>query len=155
MERAQAKIRRIQDGYEVDPPLYTAEEAEERIRMHRNTIARAQAEVERLQQFAQQQALGQASKEEVRRILETLRDANLENATFAEKQDLIAKLGIKVYPSEDGKVVRITSTLQCPPGSRFSPQKMSMASPILFIPWESREAQVHLEVLLSSETNNK
>jgi len=132
MERAQAKIRRIQDGYEADPPLYTAEEAEERIRMHRNTIARAQAEMERLQQFAQQQAVGQTSKEEVRRVLETLRDANLENATFAEKQDLIAKLGIKVYPSEDGKVVCITSTLQCPfPGSRFSPQKMSMASPKL------------------------
>jgi hypothetical protein len=62
----------------------------------------------------------------------SLRDANLENASFDEKRDLIAKLGTKVYPSEDGKIVRISSTLQFAPSAlELSPQIISIASPKL------------------------
>ncbi|OGO20109.1 MAG: hypothetical protein A2144_11495 [Chloroflexi bacterium RBG_16_50_9] len=44
----------------------------------------------------------------------------------------MAQLGIKVYPSEDGKVVRIASTLQFAPSPLdLSPQIISIASPIL------------------------
>ena len=39
--------------------------------------------------------------------LKVLGDRNLEGATFEEKLDIIAKLGIKVYPSEDLKSVRL------------------------------------------------
>ena len=52
----------------------------------------------------EQRATSRQSREEALHILETIRDTNLENASFEEKCDLIAKLGIKVYPSEDGKV---------------------------------------------------
>ncbi|MBA7666214.1 hypothetical protein ES703_74292 [subsurface metagenome] len=65
-------------------------------------------------------------------MLDTIRDMNLEDVSFSDKQSLIAKLGIKVYPSEDKKVVRISSIIQrdpCP--FEFSPQKISMASPKL------------------------
>ena len=71
------------------------------------------------------------TKEAARRTLEALRDANLEDATFAEKRDIIAELGIRVYPSEDGKVVRIVSRLNSSAESKLSPQKISMASPKL------------------------
>ena len=132
IERTQAKIRRIQDGYEADPPVYTASEAEEGTRVYRERISHAETKVHRLQDLKQQHVVNKETKEEARRILEVLRDMNLDKASFSEKQDLTTKLGIKVYPSEDGKVVRISSKLQpdpCP--LKLSPQIISMASPKL------------------------
>jgi hypothetical protein len=79
-----------------------------------------------------QKAISRQTKEEALQILESIRDTNLINASFDEKRNLIAKLGIKVYPSEDGKVLRISSTLQFAPSPlELSPQIISMASPIL------------------------
>ena len=79
-----------------------------------------------------QKAISRQSREEALQILKKLRDTNLDNASFEEKSDLIAKLGIKVYPSEDGKVVRISSTLHFAPSPlEVSPQIISMASPKL------------------------
>lgn len=126
----QAKIRRIHDGYEADPPLYTASEVKERIRTYRDMIARAQTEEKHLQAQVKNHAVNKRTTEEVRRALESLRDENLENAIFSEKQDLVAKLGIMVYPSEDHKVVRIASRLPVVTTS-FSPQIISIASPKL------------------------
>ncbi len=75
---------------------------------------------------------GDVTEGKARRILEELRDINLDTATFAERQDLIAKLGIKVYPSDEGKVVRIACKVHPFTGtSRLSPQIISMASPKL------------------------
>lgn len=70
--------------------------------------------------------------EEARRILETLRNENLENATFTDKRNPITKLGIVVYPSEDAKVIQVASTLRSlNHDSKFSHQIISMASPKL------------------------
>ena len=66
----------------------------------------------------------------LRRSLEEVRNENLENASLSDKQELIAKLGIMVYPSEDHKTVRITSKLPIL-GDRLSHYKISMASPKL------------------------
>jgi len=41
----------------------------------------------------------------------SLRSQNLENATFDEKQELIARLGVTVIPSEDLKTRRISCRL--------------------------------------------
>jgi hypothetical protein len=54
----------------------------------------------------------------------------LENASFSEKQDLLARLGIMVYPPEAHKTVRIASELPVR-GDKISPQAMSIASPKL------------------------
>ena len=51
---------------------------------------------------------------------------------FSDKQNLIAKPGIKVYPSEDKKVVRISFIIQpapCP--LKFPLQEISITSPKL------------------------
>ena len=48
-----------------------------------------------------QQALNKKPKEESRCVLEAVRDMNLENTGFSKKQNLVAKLGVKVHPSED------------------------------------------------------
>ena len=134
IDRTQYKIRRIQDGYESDPPVYTADEVKEKIRAYRDSISRAEMEIHRLQSIMDQKATSRQSREEAVQILETLRDTNLENASFEEKCDLIAKLGIKVYPSEEGNVVRISSTLHFAPSPLdlgVSRQKINIASPKL------------------------
>jgi hypothetical protein len=130
IERIQYKIRRIQDGYEADPPVYTTGEVKEKMGLYRDLISHAETEIHRLQDIMGQKAISRQTKEEAFNILESLRDTNLENASFDEKRDLIAKMGIKVYPSEDGKIVRISSTLQFVPRQmKFSSQIMSIASP--------------------------
>jgi hypothetical protein len=77
-----------------------------------------------------QHVVGQNTIEIVRRSLEDIRNENLDNASFNDKQELIAKLGIMVYPSEDHKTVRITSRLPVL-GDNLSRYKISIASPKL------------------------
>ena len=78
----------------------------------------------------EQQVAGQNTIEMVRRSLEEVRNENLENASYEDKQELIARLGIVVYPSEDHKTVRITSKLPVL-RDEYSPQIMNIASPKL------------------------
>jgi uncharacterized small protein (DUF1192 family) len=69
IDQTEAKIRRIHEGYEAEPPLYTATEAEERIRAFRDLIARTDKEQQRLQTLLEQQVVGQRTLELVRRTL--------------------------------------------------------------------------------------
>jgi len=132
IERLQYKIRRIQDGYEADPPVYTTDEVIGKIGVYRDLISHAETEIHRLDDIMGQKAISRQTREEALQILESIRDTNLEKASFEEKRNLIAKLGIKVYPSEDGKVVRISSTLQFAPSPlAISPQKINIASVML------------------------
>jgi len=48
----------------------------------------------------------------VRKELKALRDSNLDEATFNRKLDIISTMGIKVYPSEDLRSVRVTCILE-------------------------------------------
>ena len=132
IERSQYRIRRIQEGFEADSPVYTADELKEKIGINRDLISRAEVEIHRLHDIVEQKAITKQTEEEALRILESLRDTNLEKASFDEKRDLVAKLGMKVYPSEDGKIVRISSTLQFAPSPiTISPQIINIASPKL------------------------
>jgi hypothetical protein len=47
------------------------------------------------------------SLEVLREQLKVLRDRNLDEATFEEKMEIIAKLGIMVYPAEDLRSMRV------------------------------------------------
>jgi len=130
IDRLHAKIRRVQDGYEADPPVYTAAESEERITSYRSMVTTEEAEINRLKHLMEQQLVDKETGQAARRALESIRDTNLDNATFTEKQNIISKLGVKVYPSDDGKVVRIASKLTVR-GDKITPQIISMASPKL------------------------
>jgi hypothetical protein len=46
-----------------------------------------------------------------REELKALRDRNLDATTFEEKLDIVSRLGIKVYPSEDLKSMRVLCEL--------------------------------------------
>ena len=47
----------------------------------------------------------------MRKELKTLRDKNLDQVTSEEKLDIVSKLGIEVYPSEDLKTMRVRCQL--------------------------------------------
>jgi hypothetical protein len=47
---------------------------------------------------------------------------NLDKATFTEKRDIINKLGIKVYPSEDLKTMKIKCSLNFPADLNSQPK---------------------------------
>jgi hypothetical protein len=111
---------------------YSANEVNKQTGCYRDAISRAEIETNRLQNLIEQTTNSKNTGDAALKVLESIRDTNLENATQDEKRNLIAQLGIKVYPSEDGKVIRIASNLQtshC--GIDLSPQKMSIASPKL------------------------
>jgi hypothetical protein len=95
-------------------------------------ITQAQKEIGRLQGIMKQKALDKRTREEAKKLFESLSTINLEKASFAEKRDLLAKLGIKVYPSEDYKNLKIVSNLHFETSRiDFSRQMMSIASPKL------------------------
>ena len=54
---------------------------------------------------------GRADIEAMRDELEALRDRNLDEAAFEEKLDIVSKLGVKVYPSEDLASMRVSCQL--------------------------------------------
>jgi len=68
---------------------------------HRQAIAQAEAEIARLQKQMVNKGLSALEVELLRQELKALRDRNLMESAFEEKADLVAKLGIKVLPSED------------------------------------------------------
>jgi hypothetical protein len=130
IDQAEAKIRRVHEGYESDPPVYTAKEVDERIKVFRAFIYKTEKEKRRLENIMEQHVASENTIGMLRRSLEEIRSENLDNASFSDKQELIARLGIEVYPSADHKNVRITSKLPVL-RDKFSPQIISIASPKL------------------------
>ncbi len=109
--QVRGKIEKVREGYEGG--IYSLEEAKRRLAEYSKIIAAADGETQRLQgQIAQ--AFGQTDWEAMKHALGVLRDKNLDEATFPEKADVIAKLGIKVYPSEDLKSMRVVAQVNLP-----------------------------------------
>ena len=143
------KFRRIREGYEADPPIYTADEVNEKLEGSRDNISHAEIEIHRLHDLIDQPAISRQTSDPTLKILESIRDTNLETASPVEMRNLIAQMGIKMYPSEDGKVVRIASTLQFAPSPLdLSPYKISIASPVLIIPRYFKQCKTYLELTL-------
>jgi len=80
------------------------------------TIARAENEVERLQYRIEAPTRSTIDLEVLREELRSLRDRNLDEATFNEKLEIITRLGIKVYPSEDLKSMCVVCRLNLEQG---------------------------------------
>jgi len=74
---------------------------------HRETIARVESEIGRLRDQMANRSLSAVEAELLRQELKALRDRNLRESTFEERADLVAKLGIKILPSEDLKSRKI------------------------------------------------
>jgi site-specific DNA recombinase len=129
--QAEAKITRIQEDQLNETSLFTRQEAAGKIEELRKVIEKADGEIARLQSIAQLEKQSEETVEATRKTLERLRDTNLKTASFEEKGELVAKLGIKIYPSEDLTHIRIFCGLNVTEPQKVSCHKTSIASPKL------------------------
>ena len=130
-KEAERKISRIQDDFLSDEPVITRSEATSKIEELRVVVEKADAEIARLQSVAQVTKKSQETVAAARKALEKLRDINLKTATFQQKAELVARLGIKIYPSEDLTYMRMYCGLDITEPRKVSCYKTSIASPKL------------------------
>jgi hypothetical protein len=109
ISQVKLRVSKVQEGWEKG--FYTPEEAQAKLAEHRQAIARAEAEIARLQKQIVSRGLSPLEAELLRQELKALRDRNLIASPYEEKADLVAKLGIKVLPSEDLKSRKILCRL--------------------------------------------
>jgi hypothetical protein len=109
IKQTEDKIRRVEEGF--DGGIYTLEEAKRRKADHQSTIEKAKWEIARLKTQMKVKGLSLSDADALRQELKVLRERNLKEVSFKEKTDLVAMLGIKVYPSEDLKSRRVACQL--------------------------------------------
>lgn len=90
--QTKAKIEKVREGFEGG--IYSIDEARKRISDYQVTIAKAEKEILRLQE-TRGVTRSKIDNGSLRKELKCLRDKNLEQATFEDRLDIIAKLGIK------------------------------------------------------------
>ncbi len=113
ISQAQTRIAKVQEGFEGG--VYSLDDAKRRIANHQETIARAEKEIQQQEQAMKGSTLGSTDIEAMRDELKSLRDRNLDEATFDEKLEIVTRLGIKVYPSVDLKSMRVVCRLNLEP----------------------------------------
>ena len=106
IKQSNQRLSRIQDGWEKG--VYSDAELGIKVKELRQTIASAEQEIEHINDMYMRENF---NPESVRKDLLSLRSQNLEYASFEDKQELIARLGVTVVPSEDLKTRRISCRL--------------------------------------------
>ncbi len=109
IRQAEDKIRKVEEGF--DGGLYSLEEAREKKLNYQGVIEKETQEISHLQAQMDVQGFSRGDAEALRKELKALRERNLKEATFEEKVELVAMLGIKIFPSEDLKSRRIVCRL--------------------------------------------
>jgi len=109
ISHAKLRVSKVQEGWEKG--FYTPEESQTKLAEHREAIARAESEIGRLLDQMANRGISTLEAELLRQELSTLRNRNLEEASFQERADLIAKFGIKILPSENLKSRKILCRL--------------------------------------------
>jgi hypothetical protein len=112
IQQAESKMRRVEEGF--DGGFYTLEEARNRKAEYQRRIEEAREEIARLQAQVKAQGISPDMADALREELRALRNRNLEEASFEERVDVIAMLGVKVYPSEDLRSRRIACRINLP-----------------------------------------
>ena len=105
ISQARLQISKVQEGWEKG--FYTPEEVQIKLTEQREAVTRAESEIVRLRGQMADRGLSTLEAELLRQELKALRDRNLLESTFEDRADLVAKLGIKILPSEDLKSRKI------------------------------------------------
>jgi len=105
ISQAKLRVSKVQEGWEKG--FYTSEEVQTKLAEHREAIARGESEIERLREQMANRSLSTIEADLLRHELKALRDRNLWESTFEERADLVARLGIRILPSEDLKSRKI------------------------------------------------
>jgi hypothetical protein len=105
LNQTRRKIAKVEEGY--DGGFYTLEEAKTKKRKYGKSLDAAESEIRRLEEQAGSGDLSSEDIKALRENLRRLRDRNLQEATFQEREELVARLGIRVYPSHDLRSRRV------------------------------------------------
>ena len=116
----QNKIAKVREGFEGG--LYDMNEAKSKVNGYQDAINKAEQEINRLQTLTGARG-SKVNVEELKKELQELAQENLEKVTFAERYDIISKLGIMVYPSEDLKTMKIKCSLNAGTDGKGMPQQ--------------------------------
>jgi hypothetical protein len=106
IKQSKLGLSRIQDGWEKG--IYTEDEVVPRVKELRKQITNSEKEIENINDRYRRDNLDLDS---LRQELVSIRSKNLKEASFEEKAELIARLGVKVIPDEDLKTRRICCRL--------------------------------------------
>ena len=109
IDRCLSKTQKVEEGY--DGGFYSLEEAKTKKGQYQIEIDKIQVEIADLKTKKNEQGLSPDNVRSLRQELERLRDRNIREATFEQKSDLLAMLGIVVYPAEDLKSRKINCQL--------------------------------------------
>ena len=120
IQQAEAKLRRVEQGF--DGGFYTLEEARGRKSEYHQRTEEARQEIARLRAQAEAQGISRDMAAALRDELRALRSRNLEEAPFQERAEVIAMLGIKVYPSEALKSRRVACRINLPKLAQREPE---------------------------------
>ena len=104
------------------------EEGRQRVSHERESIAEAEVEKTKLEVPLKQLAEDNNHAERMERALQQTRDANLSQATFAERRRIVDLLDVKVFPREDRSGAFLTCAVSLEPVSHHS---INIASPKL------------------------
>ena len=107
--QAQRKMVRVQEGFE--GAIYSLEQAQNRVAQLKADIGEAEREIKRLRERATAVPRSAADMAALKGELRSLRDRNLDEAPFPERTNLVARLGLRVYPGEDLRTVQIKCRL--------------------------------------------
>jgi hypothetical protein len=91
--------------------LYSLDEAKTWKQQYQEGINKIQGEIAELEKRKSDQGLSPNEVQSLRQELEQLMDGNIKGADFNQKLDLLAQLGVVVYPSEDLKSRKISCQL--------------------------------------------
>ena len=104
---AQTKSKRIKVQQGFEGGIYTLEQAKSRIGQLDADIADDEQEIERLRRREGTMSCSSQEITALKEELRELRDRNLDDAKFQERAEIIARLGLQIYPSEDLKSMRV------------------------------------------------
>ncbi len=135
----QGKIRKVEEGFEGG--LYTLEEAKLRKQKSQEAINAAQVEINTLRKQLNASGFTPDGAENLRLELKSLQNRNMTEANFEERLDLVASLGIKIYPSEDLKSRRIKCGVDIR-GHQESGEQDGFAKVVYGRPYRSRTCDV-------------
>ena len=107
--QAQTKISKVREGFEGG--LYSLDEAKAKVAGYQLVAAQAEQEIERLRRKSGAAGKPAVNIAELKAELQRIAGETLDQATFAERLDIVCKLNIKVYPSEDLRTMRIKCRL--------------------------------------------
>jgi hypothetical protein len=102
---AKAKLTKVQEGW--DNGIYTEEKVRKKVAAYREIVNKADLEIERLREQMGNRGLSPVEAGLIWREMEERRNRNLQESTFEERVDLVARLGIKILPSENLKSRKI------------------------------------------------